>query len=216
VSLEWLEPDKDTVDHIIELCNEPVKGKKTKPVDLEPCRKSLTNLLIEVWEVYRTALDDWEARNDPKIYQSIVDEAQSGDDPGYDYGDMADLGFPENFDPYKEWFSRGRGNPGTGRANRGKGPSTGVAVRPLHPVYSLAKSWWIQAAKQEGFKPDFVRPTEDEIREDAYDWRYYNPSARFLLKIAQFCDERFTPDNCVSAYDQSRKIRSSGQKQVQA
>ena len=148
-------------------------------------------LLRHTRHAYRMTLSEWNRRNKPgwQPKKRLEDNWPKDDDPTYDYGDDAGVGFDEYrfIDPttgkeYFGWDGWWREHWGRGRKNPGLFRGTSVAVPPLVAIYILCNEWWRRTLRLP-FNPDFVRMHSADT--DAKRMPYLNLAAQIFLLVAQ-------------------------------
>lgn len=166
-------------------------------LDLTEHRESLARLLASIAENYIVAMQDYEDRHAPdKPKRRLEDNCDNGDEaPAYDYSEWADGCPTEPWDEYwRENYGRGRGRPGT---NLGGGPP----LTPAHVVYHEVRDWWRKHGLGK-FHPTFLSFKCDD---EDYDEAEFNAPSRFLLRVLQFIDRRYTVENARGLYETVRK-----------
>lgn len=209
---DWREYLEDA-DAIIAELNKPIpaqigsRRKKPSPgADLRGHRESLARFLAELAESHICACKDYEARNDPNKPPRELKDDSEPIDPTYDYGEDAGVGLDWTWEElWLETYSRGVGNPGKSRRNsprHGKGPPVG----PLRLNFPAIEHWWKDATGG-GFSPKFAKTgAKDEAAEP---FERNNPSARFLILVAQELDKRYVAANASGLVDTVKKQRSA-------
>ena len=131
-----------------------------------------------------------EMRHDEdKPKRRLEDNYQTAGDqnPVYDYGDMAGLGWELN--EWELWWREVYLAP---RGRRWPGDERRV---PLHEVFFLLRKFWLANSKIKKFAPNYP----SDRRED------FNAAGRLFLDVAQVLDGRYTAEDCKSVYKTCRK-----------
>ncbi|MEE8504997.1 MAG: hypothetical protein V3S40_02125, partial [Kiloniellales bacterium] len=131
-------------------------------MDLDLDEKALVRLLRNTRHAHRMVLSDWKRRNDPGWQpKKRLQDNWHKDEPTYDYGKDAGVGFDEHrwIDPrsgktYFGWQAWWRENWGRARSNPGRFRGTDIAAPPLVAIYYLCNRWWRETLGTP-FRPDF-------------------------------------------------------------
>jgi len=216
--------DVDPVSNIIEkvaqdVVNEDRRDKIRQGIDLAAYKPQLRTLLRDAYEIYLTALDDWQARNDPdKPEERLEDNWDEDEQSPPDYRDNAGAGL-DDWDIYWKHFYY-----------RGPGRKHDLPVEPLHPVFLHVRNWWrktLDTPFSVNYKSyprnwDFAKSDEDHESEadDNYrpprnqekDMQFYSPQGRLFLLVVQELDNNYTADNVANIQDTLKKSRNRSPK----
>lgn len=163
--------------------------------------KAVDRLLHEAWEVWRTAMDDYEMRRKKDKPKKALEDNWDPDEPElvYDYGEYAGAGL-EDWDIFwRDTYYRGPG-----------GKVTDPPVEPLCMIYSLVRDFWTEATGGRDFWLNYPKsgneewlkyPDEDSTDEDETEQEdpdLFSSAGRLFLGVARVLHRRYTPLNCES------------------